>query len=219
VVLVGPRLVYNLESIREYAKLLAPVANRLQKDLCIVMHCYVEEPHTVRGWKGLINDPHLDESFDINNGLRLVRQLFVEITDMGLPLATELVGALSPLYLAELLSISAIGPSSLHRELASSVPFPVGFRATENGTLQAATDAITVASTEHHFISVTPEGRTAIAWTRGNENCFVIVGRCLSSSELMRQTKEKTVVMVDSSTGMLIWKVLNSPKDLTLRQM
>lgn len=178
------------------------------------MRCYVEKPHTVDGWKGFLNDPFLDGSFEINQGLRMVRQLFVEITDMGLPVATELLSTLSPLYLTELVSVSVIGSqtaeSSVHRELASSVQCPVGFVDRSGSDLRVVIEAMKAASTEHHYLSVTPEGRASIAWTPGNDDCFVILqGYQLSADDSgvcnahiiqqLQKERKHPVVVVDCS--------------------
>jgi len=192
-VVVGPRSVQDMESLQHYARALEKAATQMQKDLCIVMRCHVEE---------LVNDPYSNGSFDINQGLRLARKSFVEITDMGIPLATELVGVWTPLFLAELLSIGALGSSSAHSELASSMPCPVGFK---GSTLDAAVDAMEEASIEHQYISVTPEGRTAIAWTHGNPDCFAIVSRSLSLANLTHSMGQISV-MLEHSNGRLIWK-------------
>ena len=143
------------------------------------MRSYLEKPRTTVGWKGLINDPDIDNSFQINKGLRLSRQLFVDLTSKGMPLASEMLDTISPQFLADLLSIGAIGArtteSQLHRELASGLSFPVGFKNGTDGTLGVAIDAIGAVRHPHHFLSVTKPGVVAIVGTVGNEDCFVIM--------------------------------------------
>lgn len=217
-VLVGPCSIHDPEAALEYVARLRCLAAQLESDLCIVMRAYLEKPRTTVGWKGLINDPRINGSFEINTGLRTARQLFVQITDLGLPLATEMLDTISPQYLADLISVSAIGArtteSPLHRELASGVSFPVGFKNATTGDIQVAVDAVTAAASQHHFIGVTQEGRSAIASTKGNKDCFVIlrggkkgtnydresVGGALG---ILRAAGANPVVMVDCSHGKL----------------
>ena len=143
------------------------------------MRSYLEKPRTTVGWKGLINDPDIDNSFQINKGLRLSRQLFVDLTSKGMPLASEMLDTISPQFLADLLSMGAVGArtteSQLHRELASGLSFPVGFKNGTDGTLDVAIDAIGAVRHPHHFLSVTKPGVVAIVGTVGNEDCFVIM--------------------------------------------
>jgi phospho-2-dehydro-3-deoxyheptonate aldolase len=152
---------------------------KYQNDLLIVMRSYLEKPRTTVGWKGLINDPDIDNSFKINKGLRISRQLFVDLTEKGMPLASEMLDTISPQFLADLLSVGAIGArtteSQLHRELASGLSFPVGFKNGTDGTLGVAIDAIGSVKHPHHFLSVTKPGVVAIVGTVGNEDCFVIL--------------------------------------------
>lgn len=214
-VVVGPKSVRNANSTVEYGILLQQVAERLQNDLCVVMRCNVEKPRDLGGSKGFIGDPHCNGTYEINEGLRKSRELFIRLTHSGIPLATEIVGALTPLYLAELMSVSPIGSymieSPLYRELASGAPFPVGFHASKSGDESATVDFLTAASTEHQFISITPEGRVAIAWTPGNSNCFIIQNEEIESSELpqasqsqsaVETVREELAVMINISTGM-----------------
>ncbi|KAI9148610.1 3-deoxy-7-phosphoheptulonate synthase [Blastocladiella emersonii ATCC 22665] len=172
-VVVGPCSVHDVEAGREYAARLLAVAKRLQRDVCIVMRTYFEKPRTTVGWKGLINDPDLDGSFQINKGLRIARKFLADVTDSGMPVAIELLDTISPQYLADLFSYGAIGArtteSQLHRELASGVSFPVGFKNGTDGRLGIAIDAIVSAAHPHHFLGVTKHGNAAITRTRGNE--------------------------------------------------
>lgn len=152
---------------------------KYKNELVIVMRSYLEKPRTTVGWKGLINDPDIDGTFQINKGLRISRQLFVDLTEKGMPLASEMLDTISPQFLADLLSVGAIGArtteSQLHRELASGLSFPVGFKNGTDGSLDVAIDAIGAVQHPHHFLSVTKPGVVAIVGTTGNEDCFVIL--------------------------------------------
>jgi 3-deoxy-7-phosphoheptulonate synthase len=154
-------------------------AARFANDLLIVMRVYFEKPRTTVGWKGLINDPRLDNSFRINEGLRLARGLLLEINDLGLPCATEFLDTITPQYTADLIAWGAIGArtteSQVHRELASGLSCPVGFKNGTDGNIRIAIDAIRAAQSPHHFLSVTKAGRSAIVSTCGNEDCHVIL--------------------------------------------
>ena len=179
VVVVGPCSIHDTEAALDYAERLRSAAARLQDDLFIVMRVYFEKPRTTVGWKGLINDPDLDNSFQINKGLHLARQLLVDLNRMGLPTGTEYLDLISPQYLADLVAWGAIGArtteSQTHRELASGLSCPVGFKNATDGDVQVAVDAIGAAKRSHHFLSVTKEGQSAIFETTGNEDCHVIL--------------------------------------------
>ncbi|KAJ8112225.1 hypothetical protein OPT61_g5365 [Boeremia exigua] len=229
-VVVGPSSVRDPRSALLYATLLYQASLQFDSDLRIVMRCYVDKPRAASGWSGLLNDPLLDGSFEINQGLRLARQLFVDITQMGLPVATELLGALSQLYFTDLVSVNLMetrmAESPLHRELASSVQFPVGFITKSAGELGPAVDAMAVASSEHHYISATPEGRAAIAWTPGNDDCFVILqgdlpnGACgehlISSTidKLLHAQKSPVAVVDVSQEGHSLKRQLGAIREL-----
>jgi len=163
----------------DYARHLQPVAERLGDRLVVVMRTYFEKPRTTVGWKGLINDPKLDGSFDINHGLRIARQFLKDVIDIGVPPGTEFLDPISPQYLADLVAWGAIGArtteSQVHRELASGLSMPVGFKNGTRGTLQIAVDAIGSARNPHHFLSVTKQGISAIVATKGNDDCHVIL--------------------------------------------
>ncbi|MET0100945.1 MAG: 3-deoxy-7-phosphoheptulonate synthase AroG [Sedimenticola sp.] len=178
-VIIGPCSVHDPNAAREYAEQLKRVAEELKGDLMIVMRVYFEKPRTTVGWKGLINDPDLDSTFHINKGLHLARQLLLDVNDMGLPAGTEFLDLISPQYVADLISWGAIGArtteSQGHRELASGLSCPVGFKNGTNGTLKIALDAMRSASQPHVFLSVTKEGKSAIFATNGNEDCHVIL--------------------------------------------
>jgi 3-deoxy-7-phosphoheptulonate synthase len=178
-VIMGPCSIHDVKAAREYAGRLKSLADELADDLLLVMRVYFEKPRTTVGWKGLINDPNLDGSFRINDGLHLARHLLVDLADMGVPAATEYLDLIGPQYVSDLVSWGAIGArtteSQVHRELASGLSCPVGFKNATDGGLQAAIDAIRAASRPHHFLSVTREGSSAIFSTKGNEDCHIIL--------------------------------------------
>ncbi len=179
VVIVGPCSIHNPQAAREYAGRLRSERERLAADLEIVMRVYFEKPRTTVGWKGLINDPDLDDSFDINKGLRTARELLLDINELGLPAGTEFLDMITPQYIADLIAWGAIGArtteSQVHRELASGLSCPVGFKNGTDGNLKIALDAIKAASQPHHFLSVTKGGHSAIVSTNGNEDCHMIL--------------------------------------------
>lgn len=178
-VVVGPCSIHDPQAAREYAGRLAEQRRRLQDRLEIVMRVYFEKPRTTVGWKGLINDPDLDGSFRINKGLRTARELLLDINETGLPAGTEFLDMITPQYIADLVSWGAIGArtteSQVHRELASGLSCPVGFKNGTDGNLRIALDAIKAASQPHHFLSVTKGGHSAIVSTKGNEDCHIIL--------------------------------------------
>ncbi len=179
VVVVGPCSIHDPEAAREYAMRLVALRKLYAADLEIVMRVYFEKPRTTVGWKGLINDPHRDGSFAINEGLRIARALLLDINQMGLPAGTEYLDMITPQYVADLIAWGAIGArtteSQIHRELASGLSCPVGFKNGTDGNLRIALDAIRAASQPHHFLSVTKGGVSAIVSTGGNEDCHVIL--------------------------------------------
>jgi 3-deoxy-7-phosphoheptulonate synthase len=178
-VVVGPCSIHDHDAAVEYARRLHEQQQRLATDLLVVMRVYFEKPRTTVGWKGLINDPRLDGSFKINEGLRLARQLLWELNELGLPCATEFLDTITPQYTADLISWGAIGArtteSQVHRELASGLSCPVGFKNGTDGNVRIAVDAIKAAQSPHHFLSVTKAGHSAIVSTNGNEDCHVIL--------------------------------------------
>lgn len=178
-IVVGPCSIHDPDAAIEYASKLREQADRLKDDLLIIMRVYFEKPRTTVGWKGLINDPHLDDSFDINYGLRAARALLLDIATIGLPAATEFLDTISPQYVADLISWGAIGArtteSQIHRELASGLSMPIGFKNGTSGAIQIALDAIQSASRPHHFLGVTKQGISAIVSTTGNEDCHLIL--------------------------------------------
>lgn len=178
-VVVGPCSIHDPQAALEYAALLKAAADELAGDLFVVMRVYFEKPRTTVGWKGLINDPDLNNSFQINKGLHLARKLLSDLADSGLPAGTEYLDLISPQYIADLVSWGAIGArtteSQTHRELTSGLSCPVGFKNATDGDIQVAIDAIKSASQPHHFLSVTKEGHSAIFQTTGNEDCHIIL--------------------------------------------
>lgn len=178
-VVIGPCSIHDPEAAMEYAQRLAEQRERFRNDLEVVMRVYFEKPRTTVGWKGLINDPDLDGSFNINKGLRLARSLLLEINDLGVPAGCEFLDMITPQYIADLVSWGAIGArtteSQVHRELASGLSCPVGFKNGTDGNVRIAVDAIKAASQPHFFLSVTKGGHSAIVSTCGNEDCHVIL--------------------------------------------
>ena len=178
-VIIGPCSIHDPKAALEYAGRLKQIADELKQDLLIVMRVYFEKPRTTVGWKGLINDPDLDESFHINKGVRLARELLLKLSDMGIPAGTEYLDLISPQYIADLVAWGAIGArtteSQGHRELSSGLSCPVGFKNGTDGRIQIAIDAIRSASRPHSFLSVTKQGHSAIFTTSGNEYTHVIL--------------------------------------------
>lgn len=179
VVVVGPCSIHDPKAALEYADLIAQARKQFASDLLIVMRVYFEKPRTTVGWKGLINDPDLNDSFEINKGLRLARKLLIDINDKGVPAGTEFLDLITPQYMADLVSWGAIGArtteSQVHRELASGLSCPVGFKNGTDGTLTIAIDAIRAAMRPHCFLSMTKAGHSAIFSTSGNEDCHIIL--------------------------------------------
>jgi 3-deoxy-7-phosphoheptulonate synthase len=178
-VVIGPCSIHDPDAALEYARRLKVQRERFADDLEVVMRVYFEKPRTTVGWKGLINDPYLDESFRIDEGLRIARQLLIDINRLGLPAASEFLDVISPQYLGDLISWGAIGArtteSQVHRELASGLSAPIGFKNGTDGNIRIATDAIQAAAGAHHFLSVHKSGRVAIVRTKGNKDCHVIL--------------------------------------------
>ncbi len=178
-VVIGPCSIHDTRAAKEYASRLLALRQEHAADLEVVMRVYFEKPRTTVGWKGLINDPMLNNTFEINQGLRIARELLVDLNAMGMPAGTEFLDMITPQYIADLISWGAIGArtteSQVHRELASGLSCPVGFKNGTDGNLKIALDAIKAASQPHHFLSVTKGGYSAIVSTNGNEDCHVIL--------------------------------------------
>jgi 3-deoxy-7-phosphoheptulonate synthase len=179
IVVVGPCSIHDTKAAREYAELLKSAIAEFSNELCIVMRVYFEKPRTTLGWKGLINDPHLDESFQINEGLRKARHLLLDLAEMGVPAGTEFLDMISPQYISSLVSWGAIGArtteSQVHRELVSGISCPVGFKNGTSGNVQIAIEAILSAGQSHNFLGHTKHGQTAIFVTKGNRDCHIIL--------------------------------------------
>ena len=178
-VIIGPCSIHDVRAAKEYGGKLKEVNDRLSTDLLLVMRVYFEKPRTTVGWKGLINDPYLDGSFRINEGLRIGRQLLLDLNEMAVPAGSEFLDMITPQYVADLVSWGAIGArtteSQVHRELASGLSCPVGFKNGTDGNVRIAVDAIRAAQAPHHFLSVTKDGHSAIVSTTGNEDCHIIL--------------------------------------------
>ncbi len=178
-VVIGPCSIHDPVAAQEYARQLLQQRHKYRDTLEIVMRVYFEKPRTTVGWKGLINDPYLDETFRIDEGLRIARQLLIEINRLGLPAGSEFLDVISPQYLGDLISWGAIGArtteSQVHRELASGLSAPIGFKNGTDGNIKIATDAIQAAAGAHHFLSVHKNGQVAIVQTKGNRDCHVIL--------------------------------------------
>ncbi|MBC7002820.1 3-deoxy-7-phosphoheptulonate synthase AroG [Photobacterium sp. BZF1] len=198
-VIVGPCSIHDTKAALEYGEKLKVLREELKGELEVVMRVYFEKPRTTVGWKGLINDPYMDNSFKLNDGLRMGRKLLLDLTDMGVPTAGEFLDMITPQYMGDLISWGAIGArtteSQVHRELASGLSCPVGFKNGTDGNIKIATDAIGSASAPHHFLSVTKYGHSAIVSTAGNEDCHII----LRGGKEPNYSKEH----VDSITGQL----------------
>ncbi|MDP3009770.1 MAG: 3-deoxy-7-phosphoheptulonate synthase [Methylococcales bacterium] len=178
-VVIGPCSIHDPVAAIEYAQLLKAMKDEMQDDLLIVMRVYFEKPRTTVGWKGLINDPDLNASFNINKGLRIARKLLLDVNELGMPAATEYLDLITPQYVSDLIAWGAIGArtteSQGHRELASGVSCPIGFKNSTDGTIKIAIDAIGAAMSPHHFISLNKAGRSAIFSTTGNEDVHIIL--------------------------------------------
>ncbi|OSM95072.1 3-deoxy-7-phosphoheptulonate synthase AroG [Lonsdalea populi] len=178
-VIIGPCSIHDVKAAKEYAAKLQELRQELHGELEVVMRVYFEKPRTTVGWKGLINDPYMDHSFQINDGLRIARKLLLDINDTGLPAAGEFLDMITPQYLADLMSWGAIGArtteSQVHRELSSGLSCPVGFKNGTDGTIKVAIDAINAAQAPHCFLSVTKWGHSAIVNTSGNHDCHIIL--------------------------------------------
>ena len=218
---VGPCSIHDPQAALEYGALLQQQVSRFSDDLFIVMRVYFEKPRTSVGWKGLINDPRIDGSFDINSGLRLARKLLLDLAQSGLPAGSELLDTITPQFIADLICWGAIGArtteSQVHRELASGLSVPVGFKNGTGGNIQIALDAIRCALHPHHFLGVTKQGIAAVVSTRGNDACHVILRgsqarsnyeaqSVLSTAKALEKVHISTRIMVDCSHG-------NSGKD------
>jgi len=202
-VVVGPCSIHDPKAALDYAKRLKVVRDQHADDLCIVMRTYFEKPRTTVGWKGLINDPNLDGSFDINHGLRVARGLLSSLAELDLPAGTEFLDPISPQFVADLVSWGAIGArtteSQVHRELASGLSMPVGFKNGTRGTVKIAVEAVKAARNPHHFLSVTKQGLTAIVATKGNLDCHVILRGGAGKPNYQAEDVAETVEMLEGA--------------------
>ncbi len=200
-VIVGPCSIHDPEAAIEYATKLVPLIEKHREDLCIIMRVYFEKPRTTVGWKGLINDPHLDGSFDINEGLKIARGLLLDLARLGVPAGTEFLDTISPQFIADLIAWGAIGArtteSQVHRELASGLSMPVGFKNGTGGSIQIALDAIQSSSRPHHFLSVTKQAVAAIVSTTGNDSCHLILRGGKKAPNYEKADVEEAVTMLE----------------------
>ena len=202
-VVVGPCSIHDPDAALDYANRLKQLHQDLADDLLIVMRTYFEKPRTTVGWKGLINDPNLDGSFDINHGLRVARGLLSSLAELDLPTGTEFLDPISPQFVADLVSWGAIGArtteSQVHRELASGLSMPVGFKNGTRGTIIIAVEAVRAARNPHHFLSVTKQGLTAIIATKGNLDCHVILRGGTGKPNYEPEHVHETVEMLETA--------------------
>ena len=212
-VVTGPCSIHDVEAAKEYAEHVANMREKYSDELCVVMRVYFEKPRTTVGWKGLINDPDLNETFNINKGIKTARKLLLDLNDMGVPAGTEFLDVVTPQYVADLVSWGAIGArtteSQVHREMTSGLSCPVGLKNGTNGNLKIAIDAILSASRPHHFLSMTSFGHSAIFSTSGNEDCHIILrggkepnfdaNAVNSASELLEKNGLPARIMIDFS--------------------
>ncbi len=220
-VIVGPCSIHDTEAALDYASRLQKQISRFNNELCIIMRVYFEKPRTTVGWKGLINDPELDNSFNINQGIRKARELLINLTLKGVPAGTEFLDTIIPQYLSDIVSWGAIGArtteSQIHREMASGLSVPVGFKNGTDGNIKIALDAITSSSNPHHFLGVTKDGIAAITSTKGNQDCHIILRGSSKGPnyhpeqvahvvEKLNDNKIENGIMIDCSHG-------NSNKD------
>ena len=224
--IVGPCSIHDTEAAIEYAGLLSKCADRLSDDLCVIMRVYFEKPRTTVGWKGLINDPNLNGSFAINQGLRKARRLLLDLGNMGVAAGSEFLDTISPQFIADLISWGAIGArtteSQVHRELASGLSMPVGFKNGTDGNIQIAVDAMGAAQRPHAFLGVTKQGVAAIVETAGNQHCHVILRGSNAGTNFDQESVNSVTrklegaglagrVMVDCSHGNSQKKHANQP--------
>lgn len=227
IVVVGPCSIHDHVAALEYARKLKELADRVKDKLLVIMRVYFEKPRTTVGWKGLINDPHLNDTFDIATGLRIGRRILLEVAGMGLPAATELLEPITPQYIADLISLTAIGArtteSPTHRQMASGLSMPVGFKNGTDGSLQVAIDAMVAAKSQHSFLGIDNAGQTCIVNTNGNPWGFLILrgGRSgpnygpeslADSTKRLNAAKVQPRIMVDCSHA-------NSNKDYRLQHV
>lgn len=222
-VVIGPCSIHDVNAALEYAKWVGEQREKYGEQLEIVMRTYLEKPRTTVGWKGIINDPHLDDSFDMEEGLRKSRKLLLDITELGVPVSTELLDLRTPQYIADLISWGAIGArtveSQLHRELASGVSFPVGFKNGTAGGIQIAVDAMHSAASKHSFLGIDMQGQTAMINTKGNRDTHIILRGSKHGPNYQKESVSDVVALLKSSGQnsrvMIDCSHANSSKDYT----
>jgi len=227
IVVVGPCSIHDPGAALDYARKLRAVAEVVQDKLLVIMRVYFEKPRTIVGWKGLINDPHLNDTFDIGTGLRLARRLLLEVNSMGLPAATELLEPITPQYIADLITVTAIGArtteSPTHRQMSSGLSMPVGFKNGTDGSLQVALDAMQAARHQHSFLGIDAEGKTCIVNTKGNPWGFLIVRGGRSGPNYSAEALTDAVTRLTSaklSPGIMVdCSHANSNKDYRLQHV
>ena len=226
ILVVGPCSIHDVDAAHEYAEKLLTIKKKVEKNILIIMRVYFEKPRTVIGWKGLINDPDLDNSFNINKGIKIARKLLINLAESGIPAGHEYLDLISPQYISDVICWGAIGArtteSQSHRELASGLSCPVGFKNGTDGGIQIAIDAIKAASKAHNFLSVTKEGKSAIFSTSGNTDCHIILrgGKKINYqkvditnvSDSLTKNKLSNNIMIDASHA-------NSQKDHTRQRL
>ena len=226
-VITGPCSIHDCNAAIDYAHKLKELQKTLSNSLVIVMRVYFEKPRTTIGWKGLINDPHLNNTFDINNGLRAARKLLVDINEIGLPCGTEFLDVITPQFIADLITWGAIGArtteSQIHREMASGLSMPIGFKNGTDGNVQVAIDALKAVGHPHQFLGVTEQSLAAIISTKGNKTCHVILrgssigtnydeSNVLETCALLEKSNLNSRLMIDCSHGNSNKNHLNQPK-------
>ena len=227
IVVVGPCSIHDHVAALDYAQRLKSLADRVQDKLLVVMRVYFEKPRTTVGWKGLINDPHLNDTFDIATGLRIGRRILLEVASMGLPAATELLEPITPQYIADLISLTAIGArtteSPTHRQMASGLSMPVGFKNGTNGSLQVAIDAMLAARSQHSFLGIDNDGQTCIVNTKGNPWGFLILRGGQSGPNYARESLAESVDLLNGAKLpprlMVDCSHANSNKDFSLQHV
>ncbi len=224
--IVGPCSIHDVDAATEYAKKLLKLKQEVKDNILVIMRVYFEKPRTVIGWKGLINDPDLDNSFNINKGIKIARKLLIDLAEMGVPAGHEYLDLISPQYISDVICWGAIGArtteSQSHRELASGLSCPVGFKNGTDGGIQIAIDAIKAASKEHNFLSVTKEGKSAIFSTTGNKDCHIILRGGKNINYKASDVSEVSSILVDNSLPnniMIDASHANSQKDHTKQSL
>jgi len=200
--IIGPCSIHNIEEAKDYGRKLFEIYQKVKSKILIVMRVYFEKPRTTIGWKGLINDPDLNNTFNVNKGLRLARELLIYLNSIGLPCACEFLDVITPQYISDLISWGAIGArtteSQVHRQLSSGLSMPIGFKNGTKGSVELARDAIISASHQHCFMAITDDGEPAISTTKGNKNCHIILRGGVSTNYSEENVKNTASILKDS---------------------